>query len=199
MPYPTPVAIIMTVLFFVTGVGYLIRAARDRDPVGRLSDIFHVVMSFSMLAMPWSWGMAVFPPVIQIIVFSLATLFYLVLLFGTPAPAHHTDPDSPISSHHHAGWPRVGFHAFMMGAMVVMGVLMNGMSHDEGHMDPPQGLMWTAENVISVSFMVAFGVSTIWYLASFIRLRRAPSVVRLNLSLMALMAIGMCLGFWPVW
>ncbi|QKS19429.1 DUF5134 domain-containing protein [Curtobacterium sp. Csp1] len=195
---------LLTVLFTVTALGYLGFAFRHGSTgVSRVSDVLHVLMSIAMLAMPWSWGMTFAPPTLQIIVFAVATLFYLVLTLGSSRYGSH--------EHHGPGGSGrlvLGYHVLMMAAMVVMGVMMlpmaGGAAMSMPEMDMSSGGhsmhgSWTGWTPISWILVALFAAATIWMLVRLIasaRVRQHP-LARLDGVLLLLMSAGMALAFIP--
>lgn len=199
MSYSPAVAVILTVLFSVTGAGYLLRAIRDSGAIGRTSDILHIIMSAAMLVMPWAWGMTFLPPLLQIVIFSLATLFFIGLLFVGPVAGEATD--------HHAGRASLVYHVVMMGSMIVMAVMMSGMSSgpamtmpgmDMGNgsgMNMGASSAWTGP--LSVIFVAIFGAGALWQLVRLIRPPHLHPGARANAALLLVMSVGMALAFIP--
>jgi hypothetical protein len=201
------IALVISVLFAVTGVGYLVRAVvGGSDGVGRVSDLLHVLMSVAMLSMPWGWGM-VFPTTLQELVFGLATLFYVVLAVR---------PTGSVDGHtsHHAGRGSLVFHALMMAAMVLMAVQMSGsmsagasmsmpgmdMSSGSGSGVDTSGAAWT---VLGWVLVVFFATAALRYLMVLVRPigRGVRSIgvggVRVNAALLLLMSVGTAIAFVP--
>lgn len=204
MSHSLPLSVLLTVLFTVTALGYLGFAFRPGSTgISRASDVFHVLMSVAMLAMPWSWGMTLAPPTLQIIVFAVATLFYVVLTLGHGQYGGH--------AHHGPGGSGrlvLGYHVVMMAAMVVMGVMMlpmaGGAAMSMPEMDMGSGGhsmhgSWSGWVPISWALVVVFSVATVWLLARLIasaRVRQHP-LARLDGVLLLLMSAGMALAFIP--
>ncbi|PCN48190.1 hypothetical protein Csp2054_08530 [Curtobacterium sp. 'Ferrero'] len=204
MSHALPLSTALTVLFALTGAGYLAFACRPgSDGVARVSDVLHVLMSVAMLAMPWSWGMTVAPPVLQVVVFGIGTAFYLVLVLSGGRLGRH-DHHGPGGS----GRLVLGYHVLMMGAMVVMGVMMlptgsgsamsmPGMRMSSGH--AMSGSTWSGWTPVSWAFVVLFGLATLWLLvrvATSARVRLHP-LARVDGVLLTLMSAGMALAFIP--
>lgn len=204
MSYSLPLSVLLTVLFTVTALGYLGFAFRPGSTeVSRLSDILHVLMSVAMLAMPWPWGLTLAPPTMQIIVFAVATLFYLVLTLGSGRYGSH--------EHHGPGGSGrlvLGYHVVMMAAMVVMGVMMLPMAGGAA-MSMPEMDMGSSGHIVHVSWsgwtpiswilVVVFTATTLWILVRLTtsaRVRQHP-LARLDGVLMLLMSAGMALAFIP--
>lgn len=199
MSFSPATAVILTVLFSVTGIGYLVRALRGGGgSIGRTSDVLHVVMSFAMLAMPWAWGMTVLPPVLQMFVFGLATLFFAGLLFVGPTVGEATD--------HHSGFGPLAYHVVMMGSMIVMAIMMNGMASGGGASMPGMVMSgsrvdtsgtdaWTG--VAGVVFVVVFAAGAVWQLVRLVRPAHMHPGARVNSALLLLMSGGMALAFVP--
>lgn len=204
MSHSLPLSVLLTVLFTVTALGYLGFAFRPGSTgVSRVSDVLHVLMSIAMLAMPWSWGMTLAPPTLQIIVFAVATLFYLVLTLGGGRYGSH--------EHHGPGGSGrlvLGYHVVMMAAMVVMGVMMLPMAGGAAMSIPEMDMSsgghsmhgsWTGWTPISWILVALFAAATIWMLVRLIasaRVRQHP-LARLDGVLLLLMSAGMALAFIP--
>jgi hypothetical protein len=198
-----PLSVLLTVLFTVTALGYLGFAFLPGSTgISRVSDVFHVLMSVAMLAMPWSWGMTLAPPTLQIIVFAVATLFYLVLTLTRGRYGSH-DHHGPGGS----GRLVLGYHVVMMAAMVVMGVMMlpmagGAMSMPEMDMDSGGHSMhgsWSRWTPISWILVVVFAAATVWMLVRVIASARVLQhpLARLDGVLLLLMSAGMALAFIP--
>jgi len=199
-----PLSVLLTVVFTATAVGYLGFTFRPGSTgVSRLSDVFHVLMSVAMLAMPWSWGMTLAPPALQVIVFAAATLFYLVLTLGHGRYGGH--------EHHGPGGSGrlvVAYHVVMMAAMIVMGVMMlpmaGGAAMSMPDMDMTGGggslhAAWAGWTPIRWVLVVVFAAATVWLLVrvtASTRVRQHP-LARLDGVLLLLMSAGMALSFIP--
>lgn len=204
MSHSLPLSGLLTALFTVTTLGYLGFAFRPGSTgISRVSDVFHVLMSIAMLAMPWSWGMTLAPPTLQIIVFAVATLFYLVLTLGGGRYGSH--------EHHGPGGSGrlvLGYHVVMMAAMVVMGVMMLPMAGGAAMSMPEMNMgsgghsmhgSWSGWTPISWILVALFAAATVWMLVRLIasaRVRQHP-LARLDGVLLLLMSAGMALAFIP--
>ncbi|OIH92385.1 DUF5134 domain-containing protein [Curtobacterium sp. MCBA15_001] len=204
MSHSLTLSVLLTVLFTVTAAGYLGFAFRPgSDGVSRVSDVFHVLMSVAMLAMPWAWGMTLAPPTLEIIVFAVATLFYLVLTLGSTRYGGH--------EHHGPGGSGrlvLGYHVVMMAAMVVMGVVMLPMAGGASMSMPGMNMTgsghsmhasWSGWTSISWILVVVFAAATVWMLGRLIasaHVRQHP-LARLDGVLLLLMSAGMALAFIP--
>lgn len=208
MSYSTPEAVVLTVLFACTAVGYAVLGIRQRtDAPAGISDVLHVVMSLAMLSMPWSWGAKVASPTLQIIVFGLAALYFAVLLAGGDRFGGHT--------HHGTGLERqvmLGYHVVMMAAMVVMGLIMRDMPHSGSGMDmvgmtsdkPMPSTMtmhlatgWTVTSwVLVVVFVIATCALVVRWLRS---AERHLRTTQFESTLLVLMSAGMALALVPTW
>lgn len=211
MSYSPAMSVLLTVLFTLTGLAGIYRSIFALDPIDRTSNIVHLVMSFAMLSMPWSWGLQIFPAGWQIVVFSVAAAFYLILLIirphavAGPAAGHHSRPSL------------LGYHALMMGSMVVMGVMMRDMggmsdASDRNPMKGMDGMTKTAgnsggmsmqtstwETVTSVMLGIGFGLAALWFLADLARgLGESDRRRTFDTSVSALMAIGMSVAFFAI-
>lgn len=205
------IAVALTVIFAVTGVAGVYRIIFALDTIDRISNILHLVMSVAMLSMPWAWSLRIFPADVQIVVFSLATAFYLALLILRP------DAIAGPTVGHHSRPPLLAYHAVMMGSMIVMGVLMRGMgSMSEarggrtgsgggsmprmGHpMNHSPGMMMQIsawESVTSIVLGIGFALAAVWFVIDLVRmLRMAQRRHTFDVAVSALMAIGMSLAF----
>lgn len=205
MSYSTPTSVVLTVVFAITAAGYLLFALRGRtNAVSRISDVLHLLMSIAMLAIPWGWGSVVAPPVAQIVVFSLATAFYLVLLVGGDRVGAH--------EHHGPGGSArlvVGYHVVMMAAMVVMGAMMTGMHPAAGSSMPGMSMggsggrmsggMAPGWSAVSWLLAVVFAVATLWLIVRLVGALRARAgrLAVADAALLTLMSAGMALAFVP--
>ncbi|KQR32720.1 MULTISPECIES: DUF5134 domain-containing protein [Curtobacterium] len=204
MSHSLPLSVLLTVLFAVTAVGYLGFAFRPGSSgVARVSDVFHVLMSVAMLAMPWAWGMTLAPPTLQILVFGLATSFYLVLTLGSSRYGSH--------EHHGPGGSGrlvLGYHVVMMAAMTLMGVMMLPMAGGASMSMPEMDMTgsghsmhtsWSGWTPVSWVLVVVFAIATVWMLVRLIasaRVRQHP-LARLDGVLLLLMSAGMALASIP--
>ncbi|MDN5668486.1 MAG: DUF5134 domain-containing protein [Renibacterium salmoninarum] len=198
----------ITVLFTVTGLYSLIRIAIAGSSIDRTSNILHVLMSASMLSMPWSWGMTV-PMSWQMIVFGLAALWYLALAVLKPTA------EAGPGDGHHGSRGLLLYHAFMMAAMVWMAFAMeramagmHGGAEMPGMEMPEMGLStlpidsgtaaWAS--AVSITLAVLFTGAALWLAARWI-----AQIVRggwakhwllvVDPAFSALMAAGMALYF----
>ncbi|HEY4152663.1 MAG TPA: DUF5134 domain-containing protein [Pseudolysinimonas sp.] len=195
-------ALLVSILFGVTGAYYLVRTVIGFSWPDRISNLTHVPMSIVMVAMPWPW-VSVFPTVLQITVFTLAALWYMFLIvFGSTAP---TDPRG-----HHTSPAVLRYHGGMMAAMVWMAVAMspNGpaMSDTPGmSMSAGSGLtsMTGSEPwgiAISTGLGVLFAIAAIWFILRLIRLASgrhgsSDAVRILDAAASVLMGAGMSIAF----
>lgn len=126
---------ILTLVFAATGGWFLVHLAtasahgRTSTLADRTCALAHVAMSLAMIAMSWPWGMRL-PLWPQLVVFALATVWFLVLALPSRRSAEHAHGSGRLSDVHHAS---------MMAAMVwmiaTMPVLMStgGTSDNGGH------------------------------------------------------------------
>lgn len=198
----------ITVLFAITGLYGLFRIAIARSGVDRVSNILHVLMSVSMLSMPWSWGMVV-PMPWQMAVFGLAALWYLALAVLNPTA------EAGPGDGHHSSRGLLFYHAFMMAAMVWMafamdramsamhgGAEMAGMDMTEmGGLDMVGDSSWDAwASAVSITLAVLFTVAALFLVGRAIARIVRPAGARQWLLVVdpvfsALMAAGMALYF----
>lgn len=123
----------LTTCFAATGAVSLAALLRSRAWADRGSYLAHLLMSVSMAIMPWPWAMAI-PPLLQVLVFTSAALWYAGL--AVLLPRTHAGPEG-LDHHGRAGY--LVYHAAMMAAMVWMAVLMTllmggSTSGDDAHM-----------------------------------------------------------------
>ncbi|MGO2684826.1 MAG: DUF5134 domain-containing protein, partial [Microbacterium sp.] len=108
-----------TVVFAALAVHSAYRIVVDRTrPAQALGHGLHVLMAADMAAMPWPWW-TVIPGSWQIVLFSIATAWFLVLLV---LQVRRTIPRRVLGGH--GPWHQAG-HAVMMLAMVWMVAAMN--------------------------------------------------------------------------
>lgn len=134
--------VLLTVLFGGSGLFLLAQLIRAQEPRARVDDGTHVLMCVSMLAMTFPWGDN-WPVLPQLIVFGLATLWFLGQLFA-PAPTG--------GAHRHGtGSVRLVamvYHAVMMAAMVWMvGLMPTLMNHAGGGTTGTTGTSMPGMNV----------------------------------------------------
>jgi hypothetical protein len=123
---------ILTVLFIATAAWFLLQALRRGLCVSeRISSTSHVAMSVLMVPMAWPWGMHL-PATPQIVLFGLATLWFLALAIGSARFRAGRSHGGRLAQLH---------HAVVMAAMVWMVALMpqlmavdhNGSEHGGHH------------------------------------------------------------------
>lgn len=217
MSYSPAIAVLLTVLFTLTGVAGIYRSVFAVDVIDRVSNIVHVVMSVAMLSMPWSWGLKMFPAIEQIVVFSLAAAFYLALLILRPQAV------AGPSAGHHSKRELLAYHAAMMGSMIVMGVLMldmggmsdmssdsermkgmGGMTHPATHGSGMSMHLSTWETVVSIMLGAGFVIATLWFLVDLARglqasrSRTSDRRRTFDTSVSVLMAAGMSIAFFTM-
>ncbi|UAJ81732.1 DUF5134 domain-containing protein (plasmid) [Leifsonia sp. ZF2019] len=201
-----------TAWFTVTGAVALVALVRSRSRADRGSYLAHVLMSLSMAIMPWAWSTAV-PPLLQIVVFTVAAVWYAGLAVFRPRV--HAGPET---GGHHSGPLLLSYHAAMMAAMVWMSALMTlmmggstsgpgmhmhggdmaGMASGASMTDLWQQPVWAV--VITLAFVLLFAVATVWFL---VELTSAPGSSRgteplspiVQTLLNFVMAIGMGVSF----
>lgn len=202
-----------TVWFTATGVVSLVALVRSRTWSDRGSYFAHVLMSLSMAIMPWAWSTAA-PPLLQILVFTIAALWYVGLAVFRPRT--HAGPEA---GGHHSGPLLLAYHAAMMAAMVWMSALMTMMMGgstgdgmpDHGGMSMPgmdmaggamtglwQQPAWVV--AITLGFVALFAVATVWFLVDLARTPAgsrgaAPLSPLVQTLLNLVMAIGMGSSF----
>ncbi|QDZ13572.1 DUF5134 domain-containing protein [Humibacter ginsenosidimutans] len=205
------IAVVVTVLFAITGAYCLVRVAVGYSWIDRVSNGVHVVMSLVMLAMPWPW-VSVFATAAQIAFFTAAALWYVYLaLFDVHA-------DAGPGEGHHRGPALLWYHAGMMAAMVWMAVAMTpfaaqpqmpgmDMSHMQMTMSSGSGMTaMTAGQPWAITITWVFGIlfclATLWFLIRLVRqaiaadsLSGREGVVLLDSLVSAVMAAGMAIAF----
>lgn len=211
MSYSPTVAVLLTALFGVTGIAGIYRSVLALDGIDRASNIVHLVMSFAMLSMPWSWGLTIFPAGWQIAVFSVATAFYVAVLVIRPQAV------AGSTAGHHSRPSLLAYHAAMMSSMVLMGIVMldtDGMSGMAGttrlkgtnEMARPAASggsmsmhLSTWENIASVILGVGFVAAALWFLVDFAcGLRMSDGRRTFDAGVSALMAVGMSVAFFAL-
>ena len=176
----------------------IVRSASVRDRIGYLS---HALMGVAMFTMIWPWGMSlVIVP--QIVVFSLATLFFLYLAWGD-----RRHPKSGGAHRgHHDGAGKLVYHATMMAGMVGMGFAMLGYGTAmSGAMDRSGRAAPLWVSVMGLLFAVGFAIAAWFFIGSTLAAATAPaartSPGRLRLAdgvWNFLMAAGMLALFVPL-
>lgn len=161
---------------------------RSRSGRDRVSYFTHALTGMAMFAMIWLWGTALFL-VPQIVVFSLATLWFLFLVISAQRyPQPHGLPAG-----HHEGSGRLAHHAGMMAAMVRMACGMLGGSSatmptgGPSAMDSMQGMamaqgmnMFRVTSPLRVSVLVpvlalGFGVATLCFISRTVSATAIPN------------------------
>ncbi|MGH1525358.1 DUF5134 domain-containing protein [Leifsonia sp. L25] len=194
--------------FAGTGVIFLVALVHSRTWPDRGSYSAHVLMSLSMAIMPWTWSTSV-PPLLQIVVFTVAALWYVGLAVFRPRT--HAGPEA---GSHHVGPLLLAYHAAMMAAMVWMSALMTmtmggstGGMRDSGGMAMP-GMEMSRDSMaglwrqpgwvvtVTLGFVALFAAATVWFLVDLARARggrrgSAPLSPLVQTLLNMVMAIGM--------
>lgn len=220
MSYSPAIAVLLTVLFTLTGAAGIYRSIFAMDAIDRVSNFIHLMMSVAMLSMPWSWGLKVFPAVEQIVVFSLAAALYLALLIIRPQAV------AGPTAGHHSKPTLLAYHAAMMGSMIVMGVMMldmggmsdmdgvsggnsdmkvlGGMTHPSTHSSGMSMHLSTWETVLSIMLGGGFVIATLWFLVDLARglrtsqQRTSDRRRTFDTSVSVLMAAGMSVAFFAM-
>lgn len=210
-----PAAIVIVAVFVITGGVFGVRLILGRTLPERVLDGSHLLMAVLMILMPSGLSMRV-PALLQLIVFSGLALWYVYLALFRPTVVEGT------SGGHHAGRPRLAYHAVMMLAMAWMAVMMAplpssaasgsasmaGMPGMAGMPDMPgmhtgAGQGGTGSHPWADPWMIligmGFGIAAVWYLGRFLACLRGPATGvtgRLIRHLTdVLMAFGMALTF----
>jgi hypothetical protein len=208
--FPTPLAVAVTVLSVVSGIGFLAllvrRGAGWRE---RVAAGLHVLMAIAMAGMPWAWGRTVAPPTAQIVVFGAATVYFILVLL-VPKPA--TEAPSPGGHARHDDPLLTAYHAMMMAVMVPMAAMMIGTSttgRDSGSMPPMPGMSGMGgpssgtsatagtDALASWTAIVLLGMGSVWILTRLVRSLRAGGTRGDQLTDVSLlvMSVGMLLAF----
>jgi hypothetical protein len=214
--YPLPLAIVLTIVFSLSTIGFAaLLFARRASLLDRVIAAVHVLMSIAMLAMPWSWGMRVSPPLAQVIVFSAVTALFLALLVAPELRA--TIGDAQRHTHaEHLGPLLISYHALMGAAMVVMGaaMLMGTTRHSGFAMESMPGMQMSGGGAMSSAssasagmpagtmqiaywvLAVLFAAGAVWTFARSVRARRQGLSPTSDI-LLSTMSAGMALAFIP--
>lgn len=194
-------------LFGLAGGFYLVRLVRDHTWDDRILNATHLLMSIVMIMMPLGWSTRI-PAGVQILVFSAAALWYAYLVLFRPRAVSETVDG------HHAGRPRLIYHAGMMLAMVWMAAIMAplpgsdaattsmpsmsmpGMGISAGSPSTPPEHGWA--DPVSITIGIGFGAATIWYVLRFVLIGAASGEVDVRKltdnGAAAVMAAGMALS-----
>jgi hypothetical protein len=198
---------------FALVVAYSVsRIARSVSTRERVSYGIHALMGGTMFVMVWPWGMTL-PPILQIVVFSLAALWFVFLLIF-PAP--------PSGDAHHEGPRRLAYHGGMMAAMAVMAIGMSATGMDVvgtetattmpsmAGMSAPTPLSVTTiapawASVVGLVFAIAFGIAALYFLVATIAAVSSTAVTTrpgrfraVDSAWNLLMAVGMSALFLPL-
>lgn len=200
MTYPGVVAVVLTILFGLSGAGYLTRAiAGHPSLLSRIGDMLHVLVAGAMITMALDANL-LFPPIAQLIVFGPAVVYYVILAIVAP---------SATEAHAlHGGRALLCYHAVMMAAMVVMAVqMLQAGTHLDGTMDvdasaahPMTMASAPGWGAVGVAAAVFFGAGALLFLVRLIApaaARASATGDRANSFLLLTMSAGMCLAFIP--
>lgn len=208
------IAVLLSVVFVVTGAYSIYGIATSHTARDRISYGAHTLMSAAMFCMIWPWGQELFL-LPQIVIFTAATVWFIVL---AAAPA---SPEGHLATGHHDGRRRLLYHAGMMAAMVVMAFAMIGMnsgmrssasSMDMGSM-PGMDMsgsgggmvspLWVS--VVSLALAIAFGIAALYFIGSTLKSATAEHASErsgrrrtADASWNLLMAVGMAALFIPM-
>ncbi|MBW4041836.1 MAG: DUF5134 domain-containing protein [Acidobacteria bacterium] len=110
-------ASVATVVFGALGVWFAGRVVTGRDVPDRVSNLLHLAMTGSMIAMPWPWAVPALP---QVVVFSAGAFWYAGAALFRPS----ADARLGVGHGAHGHLAGLWYHAAMMLAMVWMAVAM---------------------------------------------------------------------------
>lgn len=167
MGVPPLLAWSLTAVFTATGLWFLLRAAKgtslvpggagyrevgtggagadEAGAIDRVCSFAHALMSASMIAMAWQWGMSV-PAWPQVLVFAVATAWFLWLTVrplprSSSGSGTHAHGSGPLAHLHHA--VMMACMVWMLGPMAVMSAGPSGHAghagHGGGHMSSGMG------------------------------------------------------------
>lgn len=191
--------LILSVIFGVSGIYFVVRLFIGVGSVDRIINLAHVLMSATMFAMVWPWGAHV-PLAPQFIVFSVAAVWFVYLAVFRP-----NVPFGAISAHHRRPL-LLGYHAIMMASMVWMAAQMSltpmSKSMASMSMGTPSHAMTAPSWALAISFVFAafFALATVVFIVEAIREKRPVEGPHSELVLpddlgRIVMALGMSIAF----
>ncbi len=198
---------LVSILFAATGIYYLVRVVIAISWIDRINNLTHVLMSIVMISMPWGWY-SVFPASAQIVVFTLAALWYVFLALFRPG-----SEAALLAGHHSSSARLLWYHAFMMATMAWMAVAMSpsgpsmnmdthgttSMSMGSDGMTMTGSAPWAI--VVSIVLGVVFAIAAAWFIVHLVihAGRRAsgphPVLAILDVAAGAVMPSGMAVAF----
>lgn len=210
---------ILSAIFALTFMYAVIRILRSRGVGNRVAYALHALMSIAMVVMVWPWGSQAFL-VPQIVVFTAATGWFVVMGLTRSTPGH--GDDAAETAGHHDGKRTLFYHGAMMAAMAFMAAGMTTMgsmpsSPSGGSMGSMPGMdmsgggggtgmslpLWVT--LTSSLCAIGFGIASLYFLGSALAAatgddRRSPlarsRTARAWWNL--LMAVGMAALFVPM-
>lgn len=187
---------ILTVLFAATAVVSALAALRRPRGLATVGHVLHLLMSLVMIAMCWPWWFAL-PHTPQLVVFVLATAWYLGLVVALLLPVSHAAVHARGEAH--GVWHQV-MHAVMMGAMVWMLVAMGGGAMAGGGDGHHHHSLSTALALSGIAFVAGLVVSVVVMSVDLAldRGRRRGDHHRVETTSAAAMCAGMAAMCWPM-
>ncbi len=199
-------ASVAAIVFSTLGIWFAGRVVTGRDVPDRVSNLLHLLMSGTMVAMPWSWAVPALP---QVVVFSAGAFWYAGVALFRPSS------DALVGAWHGAHGRVAGlrYHAGMMLAMVWMAVAMipataatanmNGVGGMAGmtHASVTSGSAMTGDApwalAVSIALGTAFAGAVVWLAGLLIREAVGPArrLEVADLAASTLMAAGMSYVF----
>lgn len=195
-------ASVAAIVFSTLGVWFAGRVVTGRDVPDRISNLLHLLMSGTMVAMPWSWAVPALP---QVVVFSAGAFWYAGAALFRPSS------DALVGAWHGAHGRVAGlrYHAGMMLAMVWMAVAMipATAAPDPGgmagmtHAGVASGSTMTGDApwalAVSIALGTAFAGAVVWLAGLLIREAVGPArrLEVADLAASTAMAAGMSYVF----
>lgn len=200
-------ASVAAIVFGTLGIWFAGRVVTGRDVPDRVSNLLHLLMSGTMVTVPWSWGAPALP---QVVVFSTGAFWYVGAALFRPSS------DALLGAWHGAHGRVAGlwYHSAMMLAMVWMAVAMipataaltvdmNGVGGMAGmtHASVASGSTMTGDApwalAVSIALGAAFAGAVAWLAGLLIREAAGPArrLEVADLAASTLMAAGMSYVF----
>ncbi|WP_375407226.1 DUF5134 domain-containing protein [uncultured Amnibacterium sp.] len=195
-------ASVAAIVFGTLGIWFAGRVVTGRDVPDRVSNLLHLLMSGTMVTVPWSWAA---PALLQVVVFSAGAFWYAGAALFRPSS------DALLGAWHGAHGRVAGlwYHAAMMLAMVWMAVAMipataaldpGGMA-GMTHAGVASGSTMTGDApwalAVSIALGTAFAGAVVWLAGLLIREAVGPArrLEVADLAASTLMAAGMSYVF----
>ncbi len=171
-------------LYALCSASFLLLLEVGHGVVGRVRHFWHAVMSVAMLPMAFSIMSPVILPRVQLMAFSLATLWFIGLLFYQP----HRREGAPADE---MGVWCNAFHAVMMAAMLWMVIAMHHMPMHHAMKMPQSTATPLGFNGLGWAFFAVMVVGIVGYGRLLFLHHRTSAMAATETLLIAMMSVGM--------